>query len=81
MRIRHRASNSIRVLLACAFGLVFVNNPGYRSATVKEVRQMRFDNQEKAVVGNHGSLTLVEKDEVSRKLVMLIEGECEGLAP
>ena len=42
---------------------------------------MRFDNQEKAIVGNHGSLTLVEKDEVSRKLVMLIEGECEGLSP
>ena len=42
---------------------------------------MRFDNQEKAIVGNHGSLTLVEKDEVSRKLVMLIEGECEGLGP
>ena len=30
-------------------------------------------------LANNASLTLVEKDEVSRKLVMLIEGECEGL--
>ncbi len=42
---------------------------------------MRFDEQDKAIVGDHGSLTLVENDEVSRKLAMLIEGECEGLGP
>lgn len=42
---------------------------------------MHFDDQQKAIVGDHGSLTLVEKDEISRRLVMLIEGECEGLGP
>ncbi len=42
---------------------------------------MRFDDQTKAIVGDHGSLTVGEDDEVSRKLAMLIEGECEGLGP
>ena len=42
---------------------------------------MRFDDQTKAIVGDHGSLTVLENDEISRKLAMLIEGECEGLGP
>ena len=42
---------------------------------------MQFDDQTKTIVGDHGSLTLLENDEVSRKLAMLIEGECEGLGP
>lgn len=47
----------------------------------KEVLQMHFDIQTMAIVGDHGTLTVVEGDEVSRKLAMLIEGECEGVGP
>ena len=42
---------------------------------------MHFDVQTMAIVGDHGSLAVVEGDEVSRKLAMLIEGECEGVGP
>ena len=42
---------------------------------------MHFDLQTKAIVGEHGSLDVVEHDEISRKFSMLIEGECEGLGP
>ena len=42
---------------------------------------MRFDVQTKAIVGDHGTLDVVEDDEISRKLAMLIEGECEGIGP
>jgi hypothetical protein len=43
--------------------------------------QMFFDHQVQAIVGDHGSLQVGNDDEVSRKLAMLIEGECEGLGP
>lgn len=42
---------------------------------------MHFDHQEDAIVGDHGTLTALEDDEIARKLAMLIEGECEGLGP
>ncbi|HJN13828.1 MAG TPA: helix-turn-helix domain containing protein [Pirellulaceae bacterium] len=42
---------------------------------------MHFDHQTHAVVGDHGSLQVGPEDEISRKLSMLIEGECEGLGP
>ena len=42
---------------------------------------MHFDHQRNALVGDRGSLQVLEDDEVSRKLAMLIEGECEGLGP
>ena len=42
---------------------------------------MRFDEELRALVGDGGSLEIVENDLVTRKLVMLIEGECEGLGP
>ncbi len=42
---------------------------------------MHFDVHTKAIVGDHGTLAVVDDDEVSRKLAMLIEGECEGLGP
>ena len=42
---------------------------------------MQFDQQSQEFVGTHGSLPLVEEDEVAWKLAMLIEGECEGLGP
>jgi transposase len=42
---------------------------------------MQFDPQSQEFVGIHGTLPVVEDDEVALKLAMLIEGECEGLGP
>jgi hypothetical protein len=42
---------------------------------------MRFDLSTQAVVGDAGILPVASDDEVTRKLCMLIEGECEGLGP
>jgi len=42
---------------------------------------MRFDVQTKAIIGDHGTLAVVENDEISRKFAMLVEGECEGVGP
>ena len=42
---------------------------------------MYFDHQTKSIVGDHGTLLVPEHDEISRKLAMLIEGECEELGP
>ena len=42
---------------------------------------MHFDLQAHNLVGEHGSLAVTDSDEITRKLVMLIEGECEGLGP
>lgn len=42
---------------------------------------MRFDLQHQAIVGEHGTLDVLEQDVIARKLAMLIEGECEGLGP
>lgn len=42
---------------------------------------MRFDGEKNEIVGDHGALALRQEDEISRKLAMLIEGECEGLGP
>jgi len=42
---------------------------------------MYFDLKTQALVGNHGSLAVTERDAVTLKLAMLIEGECEGLGP
>lgn len=40
---------------------------------------MEFDLERLRLVGEHGMLPVAEPDEVTRKLAMLIEGECEGL--
>ena len=42
---------------------------------------MQFDLQKQQLVGSQGSLSVDPQDEVTRKLAMLIEGECEGLGP
>jgi hypothetical protein len=42
---------------------------------------MRFDPNGLALVGESGSLAVLQQDEVTHKLAMLIEGECEGLGP
>lgn len=40
-----------------------------------------FDPESLSLVGTAGSLEVLEDDEITRKLAMLIEGECEGLGP
>ncbi len=40
-----------------------------------------FDPESLFLVGTAGSLEVLEDDEITRKLAMLIEGECEGLGP
>jgi len=42
---------------------------------------MKFVLQEHRLVGDKGSLPVAPTDEVTRKLAMLIEGQCEGLGP
>jgi len=41
----------------------------------------RFDPKQQALVGPSGRLRVRDSDEITRKLSMLIEGECEGLGP
>jgi len=41
----------------------------------------RFDPKQQALVGPSGHLRVRDNDEITRKLSMLIEGECEGLGP
>ena len=41
----------------------------------------QFDPQTQALVGAGGALPVPMDDEITRKLAMLIEGECEGLGP
>lgn len=40
-----------------------------------------FDLKKQALVGPQGRLAVREDDEITHKLAMLIEGECEGLGP
>jgi len=42
---------------------------------------LRFDPDLQQLVGSAGSLEVLPNDEITRKLLMLIEGECEGLGP
>jgi hypothetical protein len=42
---------------------------------------MLLDLASHALVGEHGSLLVIPDDEITLKLAMLIEGECEGLGP
>ena len=41
----------------------------------------KYDPKSRALVGPGGRLPIPEDDEVTRKLSMLIEGECDGLGP
>ncbi|MCH8073091.1 MAG: helix-turn-helix domain-containing protein [Proteobacteria bacterium] len=40
-----------------------------------------FNLEEQALIGSDGSLEVLLDDEITHKLCMLIEGECEGLGP
>ena len=41
----------------------------------------KFDLKNHSLVGDGGTLVVPDEDEITRKLAMLIEGECEGLGP
>lgn len=47
----------------------------------EEVVMARFDLKHRALVGASGRLPVLADDEITRKLAMLIEGECEGVGP
>ena len=42
---------------------------------------MHCNLDKQSIVGDHGVLDIADGDEVTIKLAMLIEGECEGLGP
>lgn len=42
---------------------------------------VQWNRTDGSLVGNGGALAVPHNDEVTRKLAMLIEGECEGLGP
>ena len=42
---------------------------------------MHFEPDQKRLVGTCGSLPIADDDEVTRKLLMLIEGECQETGP
>ncbi len=42
---------------------------------------MHFDPKQDRLVGTTGSLPVAEDDEVTRKLLMLMEGECQEIGP
>jgi hypothetical protein len=48
---------------------------------MEEAFMARFDLKNHTLVGPGGRLPVAANDEVTRKLLMLIEGECEGTGP
>jgi len=48
---------------------------------MEEAVMAQFDLKHHALVGTGGLLSVRADDEITRKLAMLIEGECEGLGP
>jgi len=52
-----------------------------RTAFTEDARMAQFDLTKRSLVGVGGSLKVREDDEITRKLWMLIEGECEDAGP
>jgi len=48
---------------------------------MEEAVMAQFDLEKQALVGAGGLLSVRADDEITRKLSMLIEGECEGVGP
>jgi transposase len=53
--------------------------PGRRLATSHEARIMKFEPPDRRIVGPAGELIVPPEDEITPRLIMLLEGECEGL--
>ena len=54
---------------------------GQTTAFTENAEMAQFDLNKRALVGVGGSLSVPEDDEITRKLMMLIEGECEESGP
>jgi hypothetical protein len=54
---------------------------GQHTALKEEAVMAQFDLEKHVVVGPSGLLEVPAEDEITHKLLMLIEGECEGLGP
>jgi hypothetical protein len=50
-------------------------------AFIMEDVMAQFDLKKQAFVGSRGTLVVREDDEITRKLAMLVEGECDGTGP
>jgi hypothetical protein len=48
---------------------------------VRRNSMVQLNRRDGTLVGTGGSLAVRDEDEIARKLMMLIEGECEGLGP
>src|SRR5512141_905755 len=48
---------------------------------VQEASMFHFDPDLQQLVGPVGTLEVLPEDEITHKLLMLIEGECQGLGP
>jgi transposase len=48
---------------------------------MEEAEMAKFHAKRKALIGASGMLPVRDDDEITRRLAMLIEGECEGLGP
>lgn len=42
---------------------------------------VQYDPQHQRMIGDEGAMSVADGDEITRKLCMLIEGECDGLGP
>lgn len=62
-----------------ALPLYAVAAHGPAATLIMEDLMAQFDLKKQALVGSSGTLAVREDDEITRKLAMLIEGECEGL--
>lgn len=51
------------------------------TAFMEDAEMAQFDLDKHVLVGPGGSLSVREDDEITRKLLMLMEGECEELGP
>jgi hypothetical protein len=49
--------------------------------TLRREAMVQWNRTDGSLVGNGGTLAVPQNDEMTRKLAMLIEGECEGLGP
>jgi hypothetical protein len=48
---------------------------------MEEADMAEFDLRQRVLVGTAGQIKVPEEDQITHKLLMLIQGECEGLGP
>src|SRR5271166_3845293 len=65
---------AVSAIIDYTYSLSLPFSPGWRLV-------MEFDPSRQELCGPGGSLPLAADDDLTRKLSMIIEGECEGLGP